>query len=124
MCSERVKPEIVAVHTTTNITTVQWEFQLEDQEKVKMFTLSCRDVQGRPVDIEEVPSAMKNVRDFKNAFLVPDKVYMITVLAVYEDGFKSESDVCRFTSLCKYNTEPHAIKHITYALFFSSWVSQ
>ena len=102
MCSERVKPEIVGVHTTTNITTVQWEFQLEDQEKVKLFTLSCRDVQRRPVDIEEVPSAMKNVRDFKNAFLVPDKVYMITVLAVYEDGFKSESEAYQFTSICKY----------------------
>ena len=100
----RVKPIIESVNPSTIFTTVQWTFPVDIEDSVKKFRVICLDANGQLVDIDDsARPTLRNVAKFKNTSLVPENAYCVKVLAVYEDGFESESEPYQFTSPCKYH---------------------
>ena len=90
----------MTVHSDVTTTTVQWVFRLNVDDRVKKFRVICREDQGSPVDmdiIDDKPN-FKNIAKLRNSHLKPQTQYHIKVLAVYEDGFESESKEHPFIS--------------------------
>ena len=96
--SERVKPVIVRVEVSHYVTTVQWVFRINVDKRIQKFRVKCRDDMHEEVDIK-FNMKLKNVAEFKNDPLLPNAMYYVRVLAVYEDGFESESEEFSF-KLC------------------------
>ena len=82
------------------ITTVQWVFGINVDERVNKFRVFCREDHGPAVhmDIIDDNSNFKNIAKLRNSHLKPQTQYHIKVLVVYEDGFESESKEQPFTS--------------------------
>lgn len=92
-----MKPEIVGVETSRYVTTVQWIFRVNVDKRIRTFRVKCQDDMREDVNIK-FDIKMKNVAEFKNDPLLPNTKYFVRVLAVYEDGFESESKECSFKS--------------------------
>lgn len=92
-----MKPEIVGVETSRYVTTVQWIFRVNVDKRIQMFRIKCQDDMNEEVDIKS-NIKLKNVAEFKNDPLLPNTMYYVRVLAVYEDGFESESEEFSFKS--------------------------
>ena len=70
-------------------------FRLNVDKRIQEFRVICRDELGEQVDIAQEPT-LKNVAEIKNWSLQSTVKYSVKVLAVYEDGFESESEESSF----------------------------
>jgi hypothetical protein len=90
--NSRVKPVIInPIKTSLLSTTIQWVFRLNVDKRIRTFRVICKDDEGKSLDIWE-ELTFKNIAEFKNKSLKPETTHHLTVVAVYKDGFESESD--------------------------------
>jgi hypothetical protein len=93
----RIKPTIKEIKTTPIVTTVQWVFRMNVDDRIKHFKLVCHDEHRQLVHIEE-KRVMKNVAEFSNKSLQCEMKYYIKVVAIYDDEVESESEELSFTT--------------------------